>query len=162
MRESYFLYVFEKEDPKLPRNRNVSNHYEKEEAHAEFVSQVEEYNHYFFYQAIEIVVNCIRNRFQQKDLIEALQTSEILLLKALREGDLGHDLQQMSSLFCRDLHKFKLETQLKTLTYIVDEKQVKIKDAITIISSLNASQKLLVSEVLKLIKLILTVTLTRH
>ena len=80
----------------------------------------------------------------------------------MREGDLGHDLQQMSSLFCRDLYKFKLETQLKTLTYIVDEKQVKIKDAVTIISSLNASQKLLVSEVLKLIKLILTVTLTRH
>ena len=48
-----------------------------------------------------------------------------------------------------------LKTQLKTLTHIVDEKQVAIKDAITIISSLNTSQKLLVSEVLKLVKLIL-------
>ena len=38
-----------------------------------------------------------------------------------------------------------------------DEKQVGIKDAITIISSLNASQKLLVSEVLKRFKLISTV-----
>ena len=43
------------------------------------------------------------------------------------------------------------------MTHNVDEKQVWIKDAITIISSLNASQKLLVSEVLKLVKLILTV-----
>ena len=162
MRESYFLYVFEKEDPKLPRNRNVSNHYEKEEAHAEFVSQVEEYNHYFFYQAIEIVVNCIRNRFQQKDHIETRQKMAILLLKALRDKDFDHELQQMSSFFSSDLHKVKLGTQLKILIHIVDEKQVKIKDAITIISSLNASQKLLVSEVLKLIKLILTVTLTRH
>ena len=56
-----------------------------------------------------------------------------------------------------DLQKFKLKTQLKTLTHIVDEKQVAIKDAITIISSLNASQNLLVSEVLRLVKLILTV-----
>ena len=84
----------------------------------------------------------------------------ILLLKALRDEDFDHELQQMSSFFSSDLHKFKLETQLKTLTHIVDEKQVAIKDAITIISSLNASQKLLVSEVLKLVKLILTVPAT--
>ena len=75
----------------------------------------------------------------------------ILLLKALRDEDFDHELQQMSSFFSSDLHKFKLETQLKTLIHIVDEKQVAI-----IISSLNASQKLLVSEALKLAKLILT------
>ena len=83
---------------------------------------------------------------------------EILLLKALREEKFGHEAQQMSSFFSSDLHK--LETQLKTLTHIVDEKQGRIKDAITIISSLIASQKLLVSEVVKLVKLILTVTAT--
>ena len=81
----------------------------------------------------------------------------MLLLKALREEDFGHELQQMSSFISSDLHKFKLEAQLKTLTHIVDQKQVGIKDAITTISSLNASQKLLVSEVLKTVKLILTV-----
>ena len=62
--------------------------------------------------------------------------------------------------FSSDLHKVKLGTQLKTLTHIADEKQVKIKDAITIISSLNASQMLLVSEVLRLVKLILTAPAT--
>ena len=66
----------------------------------------------------------------------------------------------MSSFFSSDLHKFKLKTQLKTLTYIADEKQVRVKDAITIISSLNASQKLLVSEMLKLVELILVVPVT--
>ena len=81
----------------------------------------------------------------------------ILLLKALRDEDFGHELQQMFLFFSSDLHKLKLETQLKTLTHIIDEKQVAIKDAITYISSLNASQKLLVSEVLKFAKLILTV-----
>ena len=66
----------------------------------------------------------------------------------------------MSSFFSSELHDFKLGTQLKTLTHIVDERQVGIKYATTIISSLNASQKLLVFEVLKLVKLILTVTAT--
>ena len=49
---------------------------------------------------------------------------------------------------------------MKTLTYIAEEKQTGIKDAITIISSLNASQMLLVSKVLKLLKQILTVPAT--
>ena len=85
---------------------------------------------------------------------------EILLLKVLCDEDFDHELQKMSSFFSTDLHKFKLETQLKILAHIVDEKQVGIKDAITIISSLNTSQKLLVSEVLKPVKLILTVPAT--
>ena len=62
---------------------------------------------------------------------------EILLLKALPEENFGHKPQQMSSFFSSGLHTFKLETQLKTLTHIVDEKQVGIKDAIIIISSLK-------------------------
>ena len=81
----------------------------------------------------------------------------ILILKALLDEDFDQELQQISSFFSNDLHKFKLEIQLKTLTHIVDGNQVLIRDAITVISSLNASQKLLVSEVLKLVKLILTV-----
>ena len=111
----------------------------------------------FFQQAIEIVGNCIGNRFQQKHLIETLQKMEILLSKALRDEDFDHELQQNPSFFSNDLHKFKLETQLKTLTHIVDEKKVGIKDAVTIISSLNASKKLLVCEALRLVKLILAV-----
>ena len=64
---------------------------------------------------------------------------EILFLKALREEGFCHELQHMSSLFSSDLHKFRLGTQLKTLTHIVDEKEIKIKDTI-IILSLSASK----------------------
>ena len=67
----------------------------------------------------------------------------------MRDEDFDHELQQRSSSFSSDLHKFKLQTQLKTLTHIVDEKEFAIKDAITIISSLNTSQKMLVSEALR-------------
>ena len=79
---------------------------------------------------------------QQKYYFETLQTMEKLLLKALREVS-------------NDLDKFKLETQIKTFKNIVDEKQDGIKEAIKIILSLYASRKLIVSEVLKLVK-------TRH
>ena len=78
---------------------------------------------------------------------------EILLLKVLRKEDFGHELQQISSFYRSDLYRFQLGAILETLTHIVDEKWVGIKGAIAIISSLNASQKLLVSEVLKVVKL---------
>ena len=74
----------------------------------------------FFYQAIDMVVNCILNRFQQKDYIEYLQRMKIMLLKALREEDFDDERQQMSSFFSNDLDKFKLEIQLKNLIHIVD------------------------------------------
>ena len=64
---------------------------------------------------------------------------EKLLLKALREVS-------------NDLDKFKLETQIKTFKNIADEKQDGIKEAIKIILSLYTSRKLIVSEVLKLVK----------
>ena len=63
-------------------------------------------------------------------------------------------------LFSSDLRKFKLETLIKALENIVDKKRVGIKEAIKIISSLNASRKLLVTELLKLVKLILLVPTT--
>ena len=67
-----------------------------------------------------MVVNCILNRFQQKDYIEYLQRMKIMLLKALREEDFDDERQQMSSFFSNDLDKFKLEIQLKNLIHIVD------------------------------------------
>ena len=63
----------------------------------------------------------------------------------------------MSSHFSSDLDK---RDSNKNFEKYVDEKQVGIKEAIKIISSLNASQKLLVSKVLKLVKLILLVPTT--
>ena len=144
-------------DPKLPKKRKVPSCYEHGEAPAEFVSTVEEHYRQIFYQTIDMVTNCICDRFQQKDYVETFQTMENLLLKALLEEDFGLEFQQIFSFFVCDLDKFKLETQLTTLTHIIDEKEVEIKDAIKVISSLNPSQKMLVSEVLKLVKLILLV-----
>ena len=69
-----------------------------------------------------MVGNCIRNSYQQKDYIKVLHAMESMILKALREEDFGIELQQMSLLFSSDLNKFKLETPLKTLLHIIDEK----------------------------------------
>ena len=138
-RRSYFPYVFEKDDPKLPTKRKASNHYQKDKSPVEFIYKVEEYCHHFFIKQLKQLPTVFAIDFKKKDFNETLQTMEILFLKALREEGFCHELQQMSSLFSSDLHKFRLGTQLKTLTHIVDEKEIKIKDTI-IILSLSASK----------------------
>ena len=112
--------------------RKVSNHYEEVEAPVEFASTVEEPQHQVFISA---------------------ET-------ALREIDFRQKFHQYLRFFLQWPNKVKLETQIKTLKNIVDEKLVGLKEAITIISSINVSRKLLVPEVLKLVRLILLVPTT--
>ena len=54
----------ETNNPKLPRKRKVPSRYEDGEAPTEFVSTVEEHYRQIFYQTIDMVTNCIRDRFQ--------------------------------------------------------------------------------------------------
>ena len=51
-------------DPKLPRKRKGPSRYEDGEAPAEFVPTVEEHYRQIFYQTIDMVTNCIHDRFQ--------------------------------------------------------------------------------------------------
>ena len=69
------------DDPRLPRKRNVSNHYEEGQAPAEFVSAVQEQYHQVYIKQFDMVANSICDRFQRKYYIETLQTMELLLLK---------------------------------------------------------------------------------
>ena len=117
------------------KKREVLSHFEEGEVLVEFVSTVEDHYHQIFISA------------------EILHWNSCL--KKISSWTLA-----ISLLFSNDLDKFKLETQIKTLKNIVAEKQFGPKEAIKIISQLHSSLKLLVSKVLKLVKLILLVPTT--
>ena len=57
-------------DPKLPRKRKVPSRYGDGLAPAEFVPTVEKHYRQIFYQAIDMVTNCICDRFQQKETFQ--------------------------------------------------------------------------------------------
>ena len=78
----------------------------------------------FYIKQFDMVINSIRDRFQQKDYIETLQTVEMPLLKVFCEEDFGPELQQISLFLSSDLDKFELEAQLKTLAHIVEENKL--------------------------------------
>ena len=79
---------------------------------------------------------------------------KILLLKALHEENFGHEIQQMFSFFSIDLHKIKIRDPTENFDPYCWWKVSCNKSCHNNILSLNTSQKLLVSEVLKLLKLI--------
>ena len=85
------IITTETDDPKLPRKRKVWSCYEEGEAPVEFVHTVEEHYHQILYHAIDMLVNCIRDKFQQKYYIENSQTMEILILKDLHEEGFGYE-----------------------------------------------------------------------
>ena len=129
----------------LPLERKISSHYEEGEAPVEFASTVEEHYRQHFYSAEALLWNFSDNG----------KTA----FKSVAWRRFWSWTLAIFLLYSNDLDKFKLETQIKTFKNIVDEKQVGIKEAIKIIS-LNVSQKLSVSEVFKLVKLILLVPTT--
>ena len=105
-------------------------HYEEGEAPVEFASTVEEHYHQVFISSEILHWNSSGNKNNGFKSV-------------------GH--QPWQCLRFLAVTYINLETQIKTLKNIVDEKQVGIKEAIKIISLLNASRKLLVSEVLILL-----------
>ena len=131
-------------DLELPSVTKISSHYEEGEAPVEFASTVEEHWRQNFYSAEVLLWNSSVNG---KTAFKSVAWRRFWSWT-------------ISFLSSNDLDKFKLETQIKTFKNIVDEQQVGIKEAIKIIWSLNASRKLLVSEVLKLVNLILVVPAT--
>ena len=81
------ICYLKKNNPKLTWKRKVSSNYEEGGAPVELVSKIKEYYRQFFYRAIYMVGNCIRNSYQQKDYIKVLHAMESMILKALREED---------------------------------------------------------------------------
>ena len=130
----------------MTQKRKVLIHYEEGEAPVEFVSTVEAHYNQIFISTEILHWNSSDNR----------NTA----FKSVAWRRFWSWTLAISSLFSNDLGKFKLETQIKTFKNIVDEKQIGTKEAMKNISPLDASRKLLVSEVLKLVKLNLLVATT--
>ena len=122
--EASFRMFFEKfraskrkleiDDPKPPKKEKVLSHYEKGEVPVESVSTVEEHYHQIFISAEILHWNSSGNG----------NTA----FKSVAWRRFWSWTLAISLLFSNELDKFKLETQIKALKNIVDEKQEKQKN----------------------------------
>ena len=79
------------EDPKLPRNRKRPIRYEDGNAAAEFHSNPKDYYRQIYYEALDLIVQSIKDRFEQSGY-KVYKCLEDLVIKAANKLDFSEQL----------------------------------------------------------------------
>ncbi|KAL5509599.1 hypothetical protein EMCRGX_G004993 [Ephydatia muelleri] len=99
-------------EPSLPRHRNVPKRLEVGSGQSHQPSSADEYFRRVYYEAIDLVTNAIRQRFDQPGF-KAYSIMETLLLNALKPGiDVTDELKYMSEKYAEDVNVTLLKAQL--------------------------------------------------
>lgn len=153
-------------EPQLPRRRKVPRRFDDGLSEGAFHEDPESLYRQQYYEAIDSIVNCIENRFNQPGykIYRSLQT---LLLKACKMEDHENDLETVCQFYKDDFDQDLLRTQL--MTFGVHFQQVyaeatntefTIFDIKNYILSLSSGQLSLLSSVKRLMQLILVMPAT--
>ena len=153
-------------EPKLPRKRRALTRQEVGDSGTHyFPSTPKEYFRHMYYAAIDVTIECIRTRFNQKDF-KVYQSIQELLLKAVAGEDHDEELAKVMAVYGdTDLQQYKLEPQLSLLPEVVqamgyDTSRFDIADLLDFFQSLGNARKLLLSETCTLGKLMLVMPAT--
>ena len=148
--------------PSLPRKRKIpkkiQTYFGAPSHHPE--SPKDDYRQKYF-EALDLIINCINARFDQADY--AMYAScEQVLLKAIRKEDFSADLKSVTHFYGDDFDKDALATQLKSLPFLLrDATNISnFHDILKQLKELSKAQKHFVGEVITLTKLILVMPAT--
>ena len=85
-------------EPELPRQRKQPRRYEVGLSTGDFHQEPKAYYRQLYFEAIDVIVNCIKTRFDQPGykIYSSLVT---LLIKACNKEELDHDLEVVSILW---------------------------------------------------------------
>lgn len=139
-------------DPQLPRKRRAPRRTEVGDRSTNYVpSTTKEHARHMYYSAVDVTIECIPTRFNQK-AFKVYQSTQVLILRAIAGEDHGEELMKVMPVQgCRDLQRYKLEPKLSLLPDMVqsigyDTFRFDIADLLDFFQSLgNARRKLLLS-----------------
>lgn len=159
-----FTSTHEVNDPRLPRQRKRPRRYEEGTSDGDFHETPKQYFRQHYFEAIDLIVNCIQDRFDQPGY-KVYSTLESLLVKACKQEEFEDDLETVCTFYKDDFDKPILRVQL--LTFAIHFKQVTAEDGVisifdlqTYFSTLSKAQSALVDQVTKLMQLILVMPAT--
>ncbi len=155
-------------EPQLPRRRRVPRRYDEGTSEGDYHSDPKAHYRQIYYEAIDLIVNCIENRFDQPGYkkYESLQT---LLLKACQLEDFENELHTVCQFYKNDFEEAVLRTQLQTFgTHFQSQNQSNEISSQTInifyirsyFLSLSSGQLSLLAYVKHLVQLILVMPAT--
>ena len=111
------------------------------------------------YEALDLIVQTIKNRFDQPGY-SVYQCLENLLLKAAKKEDFSEELNLATSIYGSDMHESNLQMQLQTLGTTIQEKVLTIFDIRNHLQQLTAAERTLLNEVVTVMKLVLVMPAT--
>ena len=152
------------EEPQPPRRRKTPRRFETGNAQPEFPSTVEDHYRRIYFEALDLVLQGIKERFDQPGY-RIYCKLECLLLKAAQNtnysDELSFVLEHYSNDFKSDLLKAHLEIFTSNFATPDDDRTtVTLRDVIAYAKTLTEAQKDLMSEVCMLLKLILVMPAT--
>lgn len=104
------------QEPSLPRHRRVPLRFEIGDSQSShnFPGCVEDRFRAIYFEAIDVLTSCMKERFTQSDF-QMYATLEQVLLKGACGGHCDEELAEISSLYGPDFNFTNLKTQLETL-----------------------------------------------
>ena len=128
------------DEPGLPRKRRMPARYETGSAPAEFHSTPESFFRQIYFEAIDLLVEAISDRFDQVGY-RTYQHLESLVLKAANKEDYQYELDFVADFYGSDLDKSLLDLQLKILGQNMEKKGAYISDIRNYFSTCSSSER---------------------
>ena len=159
-----FAHDHDVDKPSLPRKRKprmiIENYFSTTESDHPETPEDECKRKYF--EGIDLVVSCIKNRFDQDDF-EMYALCEQLLVKAANKESFTTEFEKITNFYADDFKPNALETQLKTLPLTLPlgaSNAETFRHVLKQVKGLSKRQKLLISEVVKFLKLVIAMPAT--
>ena len=150
-------------NPVLPRQRKRPRRYEDGSAEGAFPDKVEDLYRVVYFEAIDLIVNCIKDRFDQPGYQQYRKLEELLVNAANKEPYDEH-LKQITDFYKGDFDTRILELQLDVMACnIPRDSPTDTHNLASVLQYLRdcfSAQKELMSEVCKVVSLVLVMPAT--
>lgn len=148
------------DEPTLPRKRKAPARYETggEGSHAD---TVEDHYRRIYFEALDLAVTCIEERFNQPGYM-TYRNLEELLVKAANKEDYAKEFEEIVSFYEDDFDAMELSTQLTIFSssFTREGSRVTLREAIKYLQDLSAGERLFFKQVCRIAQLILVMPAT--
>ena len=152
------------DQPTLPRKRKAPKRFEIGSGEASFPHSVSDMFRQHYYEALDLVVNSIKDRFDQPGYRIYKNLQELLLKSVSSPPEMyRNELDFVTEFYGNDFNKNSLKVQLETLNTKFSEmgtEQPTLESVFGYFRDLSGPMKCMFSEVLTLVKLVLVMPAT--
>ena len=146
------------DEPILPRKRKAPRRIELGESPAEFHSNVIDHYRMLYFEALDLIIQCIDGRFNQPGY-RIYSALESLLVKGCKQVEHQDELDQVKKLYDKDINYDNLKVQFQTISHSV-KGDLTLVGIVDYLKSLSTVARSLYSEIVVLAELILVMPAT--